>query len=98
MSIEAMKQAIEALHEAIAFREGGLQKAIKAVDALRTAIQQAEAKVNEPVNPTHWRAVLSEPQRPTSCANTCTPSCSVNGMTLKAGLRQSWILKGGSTR
>lgn len=36
----------------------------KTIRQLRAAIQQAEAKVNEPVNPTHWRAVLSEPQRP----------------------------------
>lgn len=42
----------------------------KTIRQLRTAIQQAaqatqaEAKTDEPVNPTHWRAVLSEPQRP----------------------------------
>lgn len=42
MSIKAMEMALEALHEAIAFREGGRQKAIKAVDALRTSIRQAE--------------------------------------------------------
>lgn len=41
MSIEAMKQAIEALNDAVAFREGGRQKAIDAITALRTAIQQA---------------------------------------------------------
>lgn len=41
MSIEAMKQAIDALNEAVAFREGGRQKAIDAITALRTAIQQA---------------------------------------------------------
>lgn len=49
MSIEAMKQAIEALNEAVAFREGGRQKAIDAVNALRAAIQQAEAKTGESV-------------------------------------------------
>ena len=49
MSIEAMKQAIEALNEAVAFREGGRQKAIDAINALRTAIQQAEAQ--QPVTP-----------------------------------------------
>ena len=43
MSIEAMKLALEALNEAVVFREGGLQKAIDAINALRTAIQQAEA-------------------------------------------------------
>lgn len=42
MIIKAMEMALEALNEAVAFREGGRQKAIKAVDALRTAIQQAE--------------------------------------------------------
>ena len=52
MSIEAMKQAIDALNEAVAFREGGRQKAIDAITALRTAIQQAEAQqpaTGEPV-------------------------------------------------
>ena len=44
MSIEAMEMALEALHEAIAFREGGLRKAIKAVDALRIEIAQAKAQ------------------------------------------------------
>ena len=44
MSIEAMKQAIEAINEAVAFREGGRQKAIDAINALRTAIQQAESE------------------------------------------------------
>lgn len=58
MSIEAMRMAIEALHEAAAFREGGLQKAIKAVDALRTAIQQAEAKTDEPVGEPRARVEL----------------------------------------
>lgn len=51
MSIElkqAAQQAIEALNEAVAFREGGRQKAIDAIHALRTAIQQAES---EPVRP-----------------------------------------------
>lgn len=49
MSIEVMKQAIEALNEAVAFREGGRQKAIDAINALRTAIQQAEA--HQPATP-----------------------------------------------
>lgn len=44
MSIEAMKQAIEALNEAVAFREGGRQKAIDAIQALRTAIPQEESE------------------------------------------------------
>ena len=44
MSINAMKQALEALHEAVVFREGGLRKAIEAIEALRAAIQQAEAQ------------------------------------------------------
>lgn len=39
--IQAAQQALEALHEAVAFREGGRQKAIDAINALRTAIQQA---------------------------------------------------------
>jgi hypothetical protein len=46
MSIElkqAAQQAIDALNEAVAFREGGRQKAIDAVTTLRTAIQQAES-------------------------------------------------------
>ena len=49
MSIEAMKQAIEAINEAVAFREGGRQKAIDAINALRIAIQQAESE------PVAWR-------------------------------------------
>lgn len=44
MSIEAMKLALEALNEAVAFQEGGRQKAICAVKALRAAIQQAETQ------------------------------------------------------
>lgn len=47
--IQAAQQALEALHEAVAFREGGRQKAIDAINALRTAIQQAEGEpVAEP--------------------------------------------------
>lgn len=54
MSIEAIKQAIEALNEAVAFREGGRQKAIDAINALRTAIQQAEPKHR------HWSEALAD--------------------------------------
>lgn len=60
MSIEAMKQALEALNEAVAFREGGRQKAIDAIAALRTAIQQAEAKTDVPVAWPVWCVATGE--------------------------------------
>lgn len=47
--IQAAQQAIDALHEAITFREGGRQKAIDAINALRTAIQQASTAESGPV-------------------------------------------------
>lgn len=40
MSIEVMKLALDALNEAVAFREGGRQKAINAAEALRTTLSQ----------------------------------------------------------
>ena len=40
MSIEAMQLALEALNESVAFQEGGRQKAIGAVKALRLALSQ----------------------------------------------------------
>ena len=59
MSIEAMKQALEALQNSKPSNAGGMLDAeamnelwhahYAAIDALRTAIQQAEAKTDEPV-------------------------------------------------
>lgn len=60
MSINTMKQAIEALSEAVAFREGGRQKAIDAINALRTAIQQAESEPVLFVSPEQARAVTGK--------------------------------------
>ena len=47
MSIEAMKLALDALNEAVAFREGGRQKANDAINALRAALSQQPAAQTE---------------------------------------------------
>lgn len=84
MSIElkqAAQQAIEALNEAVAFREGGRQKAIDAINALRTAIQQAEAQQPTMPEPVAWMlprdgddcAVFREPQDYPFAATGWTP-------------------------
>lgn len=53
MSIKAMEQAIEALNEAVAFREGGRQKAIDAINALRAALSQQSSDRGATIHADH---------------------------------------------
>jgi hypothetical protein len=91
MSIEAMKQALEALCELEQdmFHPAKVFKHKPTITALRTAIEQAEKQEQEQVSHQGWCAsltqlLLSDPPQPALC--NCTPPTAAQSQDIKSGI------------